>query len=55
MKIIEGIRFIECPETKKSHQLCDPDVAAVMHAKDQLVYNKKNWLIFDEKQVNFYS
>lgn len=51
MKVIDDVRFIECPEKKKSQQICDPEIAAAMLAKDQDVANKRNWLIFDDKEV----
>lgn len=51
MKIIEDVRFVVCPEKKKSSQVCDQDVAMAMLAKDRDVANMQNWLIFDDKEV----
>lgn len=52
LECIDKVRFIKSIEKKKEPLFCDPDVAMVMLAKGQNVINMRNWLAFDDKEVN---
>jgi len=55
LECIDKVRFIKSIEKKNEPLFCDPDVAMVMLAKGQNVINMRNWLAFDDKEVNITS
>jgi len=52
LECINNVRFIKSIEKKNEPLFCDADVAMVMLAKGHNVINMRNWLAFDDKEVN---